>query len=68
MRPLFDVVAVAVVKNPDWGAKNPIKASRLNELEWDLDGPQGREIHIWEHFHKEAILRDFFEVMTAASN
>lgn len=63
-RPLFDVVAVAVVKNPNWGKRVSIPAPRMENDEWIEQEDSPREISIWENFDKDAILNDFFESMT----
>ena len=62
-RPLFDVVAVAVVKNPIWGKYSRIAAPSLHGIEW-MDRPgHSREIAIWENFDRIAILDDFYSTM-----
>lgn len=62
-RPLFDVVAVAVVKNPQWGEKATIPAHRLESENWVEQPDSRRQIMIWENFDREAILNDFFDRM-----
>lgn len=62
-RPLFDVVAVAVVKNPDWGERTEIPAPILDEKTWVGRPENQRQISIWENFNKEAVLDDFFQSM-----
>ncbi len=59
-RPLFDVVAVAVVKDPSWGRYSEISAPKLEEVNWVESAKASRRIGIWEHFNREAILEDFF--------
>jgi len=62
-RSLFDMVAVAVLKNESWGEKRTIPAPILINNEW-VDRPNNpRTITIWENFNKEAIMRDFYETM-----
>lgn len=64
-RPLFDMAAVAVVKNPDWAETKEIPAPILIDNEW-VERPQNdRKITIWENFHIYAIMNDFFKSMEA---
>lgn len=62
-RPLFDVVAVAVVKNPRWGEFSRISAPSLNGIEWTDRPGHSRKIGIWENFDRDAILNDFYTSM-----
>jgi len=62
-RSLFDVVALAVVKNPDWGEYRLIPAPRYEPSGW-VDRPENDfQIGLWENFDREAILRDFYRSM-----
>ncbi len=62
-RPLFDMVAVAILKDPGWGKSREIPAPVLIENQW-IERPENpRKIKVWEHFAKEALLKDFFETM-----
>lgn len=59
-RPLFDVVAVAIVKSPSWGSYREISGIRLEGTRW-VDQPDSkRVIGLWENFDKQAIIEDFF--------
>ncbi len=59
-RPLFDMAAVAIVKNPKWAKRVTIGAPRFADGKW-VDQPNNpRQIVIWENFDREAILNDFF--------
>ncbi len=62
-RPLFDVVAVAVVKNPNWGRSHELPAPFLDGRTWHERSTNSRHITLWEHFDKNAILNDFFTSM-----
>ena len=62
-RALFDMVAVAIVKNPNWGEANEIPAPILVDEEWQERPDNDRTITIWENFDKEAILEDFYSTM-----
>lgn len=62
-RPLFDVVAVAIVKNPSWGERREMPAPILEGKSWVEWPDNPHRITIWENFDKDAILGDFFESM-----
>lgn len=62
-RALFDMAAVAIVKNPAWATRVEIPAPRLEDGEWHERPDNPRRIVIWEHFDREAILEDFFATM-----
>jgi len=62
-RALFDMVAVAILKNPDWGETTEIPAPRLVNGEWVERPDNPRTIILWENFDVEAILEDFYETV-----
>lgn len=62
-RALFDMVAVAILKNPDWAKKKIIPAPVLIGNSWVERPDNSRTITVWEDFDKTAILRDFYESM-----
>ncbi len=62
-RALFDMVAVAILKNPDWGNGRVHPAPVLVENSWVERPGNRREIRIWEDFDKQALLEDFFGSM-----
>jgi inosine-uridine nucleoside N-ribohydrolase len=60
-RALFDMAAVAIVKNPDWAEQKTIPAPQLKGVTW-IDQPGNEnKIIIWENFDRYAIVNDFFE-------
>lgn len=62
-RPLFDMAAVAIVKNPAWADRVEIPAPEYSHGKW-IDRPgNSRKIVIWENFKKEAIMQDFYDTM-----
>lgn len=62
-RPLFDMAAVAIVKNPEWADRVEISAPIFEDSKW-IDQPNNpRKIIIWENFNKEAIMNDFYNTM-----
>lgn len=65
-RALFDMVAVAILKNEAWGEQKEISAPIVVEEEWEERPDNKRKIIIWENFDKEAIMDDFFSVMKMA--
>jgi inosine-uridine nucleoside N-ribohydrolase len=60
-RPLFDMAAVAIVKNPSWADRVVIGAPKYENGQW-IDQPDNpRKIVIWENFDKEKIMQDFYD-------
>lgn len=60
-RALYDMAAVAIVKNPAWAQKREIPAPRLTGGQWEERPQNPRRIILWENFDRDAILRDFYE-------
>lgn len=62
-RPLFDMVAVAILKNNNWGEQKEIPAPILINNTW-IERPENtRKIILWENFDREALLTDFYKAM-----
>jgi purine nucleosidase len=64
-RSLFDMAAVAVVKNPDWAERRMIPAPiyDIKNDKW-IERPENRrEIALWEWFDIYGIMNDFFQTM-----
>lgn len=62
-RALFDMAAVAIVKNPDWAEQKSIPAPKLKGKTW-IDQPENdNKIVIWENFDRDAIVNDFFNLL-----
>lgn len=59
-RALFDMAAVAIVKNPQWAEQVEIPAPILIDNEWVERPGNLRKITVWENFDKEEIMTDFF--------
>ena len=62
-RALFDMAAVAIVKNPDWAESTTMPAPALEDLDdggWVERPDNPREIILWENFDREAIMADFY--------
>jgi purine nucleosidase len=62
-RALFDMAAVAIVKNPEWATPIEIPAPILEGGTWQERPDNPRRIIIWENFARDAILADFFATM-----
>lgn len=60
-RSLFDMAAVAIVKNPDWATVNEIPCPDYIEDQWIEQPDNQRNILIWENFNKEEIIADFYK-------
>lgn len=66
-RALFDMAAVAIMKNPEWGQKKVIPAPRLTSEGWIQQPHNSRRIAYWEHFNGEAIVKDLFRQIELCS-
>lgn len=62
-RPLFDMAAVAIVKNPSWADRVVIGAPKFADGKWTDRPNNPRKVVIWENFDKDAIMEDFYERM-----
>jgi len=62
-RALFDMAAVAIVKNPAWATRTEIPAPILDGGTWRERPHNPRSIVLWEDFDRDAILADFFSTM-----
>lgn len=65
-RALYDMAAVAIVKNPEWAETTRIPAPELQpgeDGEWVERSENDRHIILWEHFDRDAIMQDFFRTM-----
>lgn len=66
-RALFDMAAVAIVKNPSWARSRVQPAPALVGERWEDRPGNARTVTIWEHFDRDAIVNDFFRVMARAT-
>lgn len=62
-RALFDMAAVAIVKNPSWAINTSIPSPELVNGVWKNRPENSRKITIWENFDKEEIMKDFYHSM-----
>ena len=63
IRALYDMAAVAIVKNPEWAERKEISAPILIDNEWVERPDNERKIVLWENFDKKAIMNDFYDSM-----
>jgi inosine-uridine nucleoside N-ribohydrolase len=62
-RALYDMAAVAIVKNPAWAHARKIPAPKLEKGKWVERPDNKRTITLWENFDRDAILKDFYATM-----
>ncbi len=63
-RSLFDMAAVAIVKNPEWAKATEIPCPTMVDKRWVEQPNNPRRIIVWEHFDKENILIDFYQTLS----
>ena len=61
---LFDMAAIAIVKNPAWADRVEMGAPKFADGKWTDRPDNPRRIVIWENFDKDAILKDFYTRMS----
>ncbi len=66
-RSLYDMAAVAIVKNPAWAEAKTLRGIHMEKEKWVIDKASQREVLLWENFDKEAILQDFFTALEKSS-
>lgn len=62
-RALYDMAAVAIVKNPAWAKSRTIPAPKLENGKWVERPGNKRTITLWENFDRDAIMHDFYATM-----
>lgn len=62
-RSLFDMAAVAIVKDPSWAEASEIPSPLYVNDEWVEKSENPRKIIVWENFNKEAIMADFYATL-----
>lgn len=62
-RALFDMAAVAIVKNPKLAESSLIPCPIMIDEKWVEQPGNSRKITIWENFDKEGIMKDFYQTM-----
>ena len=59
VRSLYDMSAVAIVKNPAWAKTRTIPAPTFQDGKWVERPDNSRSVIIWEYFDRDAIVADF---------
>jgi hypothetical protein len=62
-RALFDMAAVAIVKDPSWADSKEVPCPKLKEGVWIEQPENPRTIVVWEDFRKDLILEDFYATL-----
>lgn len=62
-RALFDMAAVAIVKNAAWASQKTIPAPVYTDKKWIEQPGNERKITIWENFDRDPIMEDFYSTM-----
>ena len=62
-RALYDMAAVAIVKNPNWASARQIPCPILHNNQWIKMPGNRRKITIWENFDRDKIMTDFYQTM-----
>jgi hypothetical protein len=66
-RSLFDMAAVAIVKDPSWAEASEIPSPHYVDNNWVEQAENSRMITIWENFNAHAIMTDFYSTLEDAS-
>ena len=62
-RSLFDMAAVAIVKNPGWAESFEIPSPLYVNDQWIEQPQNSRMITIWENFEADSIMADFYATL-----
>lgn len=62
-RSLYDMAAVAIVKNPAWAETSKIPAPVYTNDGWLGQPGNSRQITVWENFDRDAIMNDFYATL-----
>ena len=63
-RALFDMAAVAILKNPEWAEYSTIPCPALVDNKWTEQPDNRRKIGLWENFNKKLIMEDFYATLS----
>ncbi len=66
-RSLFDMAAVAIVKDPSWAEASEVPSPLYIDNVWVEQPENTRLITIWENFNANAIMADFYATLEGAS-
>jgi hypothetical protein len=67
-RALFDMAAVAIVKDPTWATATEIPCPVLINNAWVEQPNNPRKIIAWENFNKELIIEDLYKTLDISNN
>ena len=67
-RSLFDMAAVAIVKDPAWAEAIEIPSPLYIDNAWVEQPENSRMITIWENFNADAIMADFYATLEGSGN
>jgi len=62
-RSLFDMAAVAIVKESSWATATEIPCPILINNSWVEQPDNPRKIKVWENFKKELIIEDLYKTL-----
>ena len=62
-RALYDMAAVAILKNPAWAKKTEIPCPIMVDNAWVEQPDNQRKIILWEIFDKDSIIGDFYQTL-----
>lgn len=66
-RALFDMVVIAILKNPEWGTPHEIPAPKLVGQAWEEQPENPHKIIYWDEFNRDGIVIDLFTQMEKAT-
>ncbi|UBM59784.1 nucleoside hydrolase [Marinilongibacter aquaticus] len=64
-RALFDMAAVAIVKNPNWAKSYRIPGPTMKDGQWLEQPDNSRKVRVWEDFKKDEIIADLYAGLKA---
>lgn len=62
-RSLFDMAAIAIIKDPSWAVPYTIGGPKYVDKLWIENPTNERKIIIWDNFEKKEIMDDFYSTM-----
>ncbi len=62
-RALFDMAAVAIVKDPSWASSVEIPCPVYIDNQWMEQPGNERKIMVWENFNRNEIIADFYATL-----
>lgn len=65
-RSLYDMAAVAIVKDPSWAEASDIPSPAYVNNTWVDQPGNSRTIKVWQNFKSEAIMDDFYATLEGA--